>query len=169
MVNKIRIIDSSLLILLDQYNGLERFCSECKNKKIRTITSPQVFEETVSKPKNLARYKDSAARIKEMIFGSNVVTVEKVVYDSYISKISDRARDLIAERSGMPKHMIERADLEIICLAFMHVREGKTEVIFRDRPMKHALVTLASRYDRDKNIEVIDVLPYFRNVLRILR
>lgn len=170
MINKIRIIDSSLLILLDQYNGLEKFCYECQNKKIRTITSPKVFEETVSKPKKLARYKDSADKIEEMIFEPNVVTIEKVIYDSYISKISDRARDLIAERSGMPKHMIERADLEIIGLAFMHAKQGdKTEVIFRDRAMKHALATLATRYDRDKNIEITDILPYFRQTLKILR
>lgn len=116
MINKIRIIDSSLLILLDQYNGLEKFCEECRNKKVTTITSPKVFEETVSKPRKLARYKDSADKIEQLVFESKMVRIEKVTYDSYISKISDRARDLIADRSGVPKHMIERADLEIISL-----------------------------------------------------
>jgi hypothetical protein len=170
VIHNIRIIDSSLLILLDQYNGLGIFCEECHNKKIRTITSPKVFEETVTRPRKLARYKDSAHRINRMIFESDIVTIEKVTYDSFISKISDKARDLIAKRSDMPKHMIERADLEIISLAFTHSKQGdKTEVIFRDRAMKHALITLAKRYDRDKNIEIIDVLPYFRQTLRILR
>lgn len=123
-----------------------------------------------ARPRKLVRYKDSADKIEHIIFKSNIVRIEKVIYDSFISRISDRARDLIAQRSSMPKHMIERADLEIISLAFMHSKQGdKTEVIFRDRAMKHALITLATRYDRDKNIEIIDILSYFRQTLKILR
>lgn len=124
----------------------------------------------MSKPRKLARYKDSADKIEQMIFEPNIVRIEKVTYDPFISKISDRARDLISQRSGMPKHMIERADLEIIGLAFMHSKQGdKTEVIFRDRAMKYALATLATRYDRDKNIQIVDILQYFRQTLKILR
>ncbi|MGH9877517.1 MAG: hypothetical protein ACRD5H_07750 [Nitrososphaerales archaeon] len=170
MVPKIRIVDSSLLILLDQYDGLKQFCDDCSSKKITTITSPKVFEETVSNPRRLARYKDSADKIEQTIFESGIVRVEKVIYDPFISMISDRARDLIAKRSGVARHRIERADLEIISLAFTHLKNGgKTEVIFRDRAMRHALVTLAKRYDREKNIEIIDILPYFRRTLKILR
>jgi hypothetical protein len=168
-VTRIRIIDSSLLILLDQYNGLEKFCKECKDKKIRVVTSPEVFEETVIKPRKLARYRDSADKIAYIVFDSRVVQVEKVLYDAFISKITDRARILISQRSGMPKHTIERADLEIIGLAFMHLAQGdKPEVIFRDRAMMHALAMLAARYDRDGKIEIINALHYLRD-MKIIR
>jgi hypothetical protein len=169
-VTQISIVDSSLLILLDQYNGLERFCKECQSKNIVTITSPKVFEETVNAPRKLARHRDSAGRIKHTIFDSGIVQIEKVTYNAFISKITDRARELIALRSGVPKHEIERADLEIIGLAFAHSKRGdKTKVIFRDRAMGHALAMLAARYDRDGNIDVIDALHYFRDTLKIIR
>lgn len=91
------------------------------------------------------------------------------MYDAFISKITDRARALISQRSGMPKHTIERADLEIIGLAFMHLAQGdKPEVIFRDRVMMHALAILAARYDRDKKIEILNALHYLRD-MKIIR
>jgi hypothetical protein len=141
----VRIIDSSLLIEADHrrvLGALEAFL----RLNPGAIAPPRVYEETITEPRSLGYFKESASRL-EKLYANGTVKIERPVYtDPQVSDIVDKVRECIARKAEKPVHMVERGDLQIVALASSHAKNGDdVELIFRDKALKDCLESVLSR------------------------
>lgn len=147
-VKQVRIIDSSLIIEADRLHLTKRLSNYLSRSRIQTIVPTKVKQETVDGPRAIPQYSKSANRIDTMIFRTNVVLVEAPDYRAGSTcRLTDRVRVCIANKSGKPVHLVERADLEFVTLALNHMdRNEKVELVFRDNALDTCIKTVLRSY-----------------------
>jgi hypothetical protein len=141
----IRIVDSSLLIEADHRKVLGALEAHLRLDP-GAIAPPRVYEETVTEPKSLGYFAQSASRI-ERLYSDGAIAIEKPDYsDPQVSNVVDRVRECIAKKAGKPVHMVERGDLQIVALAAAHAKKGDAvELVFRDKALKDCLELVLSK------------------------